>query len=246
MTLRGKVTLITGASRGIGRAVALRLAREGSDVALVARDEAKLQEVAGAAREHGVRACVLTADLANGEAIEGCVAAAQKELGVIHHVVANAGITADQLTMRLKPEDWDRVLQVNLTGAFRLSRAALAGMVRGRYGRIVLMSSVAGLTGNPGQAAYAASKAGLIGFAKSVAKELGSRNVTVNVVAPGLIDTDMARALPEERRREMVAHVPLGRLGTADEVAGTVAFLLGDDAAYITGAVINISGGLAM
>jgi 3-oxoacyl-[acyl-carrier protein] reductase len=148
--------------------------------------------------------------------------------------------------MRLKPADWDHVLAVNLTGAFRLTRAALGGMVRGRYGRIVLMSSVAGLTGNPGQAAYAASKAGLIGFARSVAKELGSRHVTVNVVAPGLIDTDMAQALSEARRQEMIAHVPLGRLGTAEEVAGTVAFLLGPDASYITGAVINVSGGLAM
>jgi 3-oxoacyl-[acyl-carrier protein] reductase len=188
----------------------------------------------------------VVADLADGEAAESAVHTAQEALGAVHHIVANAGITADQLTMRLKPEEWDRVLAVNLTGTFRLTRAALSGMVRGRYGRVVIMSSVAGLMGNPGQAAYAASKAGLVGFAKSVAKELGSRNVTVNVVAPGLIETDMARALPEARRNEMIGHVPLGRLGTAEEIAGVVAFLLGDDAAYITGAVINVSGGLHM
>ncbi|MGH9867584.1 MAG: 3-oxoacyl-[acyl-carrier-protein] reductase [Candidatus Polarisedimenticolia bacterium] len=246
MSLQGRVTLVTGASRGIGRAIALRLAREGSDLALVARDEAKLAEVAEAVRALGVRAAVVAADLSDGDATEAAHEKAAEALGTVHHVVANAGITADQLTMRLKPADWDRVLAVNLTGAFRLTQAALSGMVRARYGRIVLMSSIAGLTGNPGQAAYAASKAGLIGFARSVAKEMGSRNVTVNVVAPGLIDTDMAQALPEARRNEMVGHVPLGRLGTADEVAGTVSFLLGPDAAYITGAVINVSGGLAM
>jgi 3-oxoacyl-[acyl-carrier protein] reductase len=246
MSLRGKVTLITGASRGIGRAIALRLAAEGSDLALVARDEARLAEVAAEATGLGVRVTCVPADMADGEAVEAAVRTAQETLGAVHHLVANAGITADQLTMRLKPEDWERVLSVNLTGTFRLTRAALAGMVRARYGRVVVMSSVAGLMGNPGQSAYAASKAGLIGFAKSVAKELGSRNITVNVVAPGLIETDMARALPEERRNEMVAHVPLGRLGTAGEVAGVVAFLLGDDAAYITGSVINVSGGLHM
>ncbi|HKY34008.1 MAG TPA: 3-oxoacyl-[acyl-carrier-protein] reductase [Candidatus Polarisedimenticolia bacterium] len=241
-----KAALVTGASRGIGRAIALRLAAGGSDVALVARDESRLAEVAELVRARGARAAVIPADLADGAAVEDAVARAQEALGAVHHLVANAGVTADQLTMRLKPEEWDRVMAVNLTGAFRLTRAALGGMVRARYGRIVLISSVAGLMGNPGQAAYAASKAGLIGFAKSVSKELGSRNVTVNVVAPGLIETDMARALPEARREEMVRHVPLGRLGTAEEVAGVVAFLLGEDAGYMTGAVLNVSGGLHM
>lgn len=244
--MKGKVSLVTGASRGIGRAIALRLAAQGSDLALLARDEAKLEETATEARRLGVRAVVLQADMADGAAVEGAVARSVEELGSLHHVVANAGITADQLTMRLKPEDWDRVLAVNLTGTFRLVRAALGTLVRARYGRIVVISSVSGLMGVPGQAAYAASKAGLIGFARSVAKEIGSRGITVNAVAPGLIETDMARALPEERRAAMIAHVPLGRLGTAEEVAAAVAFLLGEDAGYVTGAVLNVSGGLYM
>jgi len=240
------VTLITGASRGIGRAIALRLAREGSDLALMARDQRLLAEVAAEVSACGVNACVCAADVADGTAMEAAVQKIHADMGGLHHLVANAGVTADQLTMRLKPEEWDRVIAVNLTGTFRLVRAVLSAMVRARYGRIVILSSVAGLMGNPGQAAYAASKAGLIGFAKSVAKEVGSRNITVNIVAPGLIETDMARALPEKRREEMIAHVPLGRLGTPEEVAGAVAFLLGEDAAYMTGAVLNISGGLYM
>jgi 3-oxoacyl-[acyl-carrier protein] reductase len=240
------VTLITGASRGIGRAIALRLAREGSDLALMARDQRLLAEVAAEVSACGVNAFVCAADVADGTAMEAAVQKIQADMGGLHHLVANAGVTADQLTMRLKPEEWDRVIAVNLTGTFRLVRAVLSAMVRARYGRIVILSSVAGLMGNPGQAAYAASKAGLIGFAKSVAKEVGSRNITVNIVAPGLIETDMARALPEKRREEMITHVPLGRLGTPEEVAGAVAFLLGEDAAYMTGAVLNISGGLYM
>lgn len=244
--MKGKGTLVTGASRGIGRAIALRLAEDGSDLALAARDEKLLAETARLAAERGVRACVFTADMADGDAVEGLVGRAAAELGGLHHVVANAGITVDQLTMRLKPADWDRVLAVNLTGTFRLVRASLGPMLRARYGRIVLISSVAGLMGNPGQAAYSASKAGLIGFAKAVAKEVGSRDITVNVVAPGLIETDMARALPEKRREEMIAHIPLGRLGRAEEVASAVRFLLAEDASYVTGAVLNVSGGLLM
>lgn len=244
--MKGKTTLVTGASRGIGRAIALRMAALGSDLALTARDVQRLEEVAREARESGVKVSVFPADMSDGDAVEDVVTRAQTEMGDVHHVVANAGITVDQLTMRLKPEDWERVLAVNLTGTFRLVRAALGGMVRARYGRIVIISSVAGLMGNPGQAAYAASKAGLVGFAKSVAKELGSRNITVNVVAPGLIETDMARALTDDRREELMAHVPLRRLGTPEEVAGAVAYLLGEDGAYVTGAVLNVSGGLYM
>jgi len=244
--MKQKVTLITGASRGIGQAIALRLAAEGSDLALLARDGERLADVARQAAAAGVRALAIPADMSDGTAVEAAVEKTVSELGALHHIVANAGITADQLTMRLKPADWDRVMAVNLTGTFRLVRAALGGMVRARYGRIVIISSIAGLMGNPGQAAYAASKAGLVGFAKSLAKEVGSRNITVNVVAPGLIETDMARALPETRRAEMVAQVPLGRLGTPEEVSSAVRFLLGNEASYITGAVLNISGGLYM
>ncbi len=244
--MNGKVTLVTGASRGIGKAIALRLAARGSDLALVARDEVRLAEVAALARGLGVKVCVQVADMADGSAIDAAVERTTSEMGGLHHLVANAGITADNLTMRLKPEDWDRVIAVNLTGTFRLVRAALGTMVRARYGRIVAISSVAGLMGNPGQAAYSASKAGLVGFAKSLAKEVGSRGITFNIVAPGLIDTAMARAVPEKKREEMVSHVPLGRLGTAEEVAAAVEFMLGDDASYITGAVLNVSGGLYM
>jgi 3-oxoacyl-[acyl-carrier protein] reductase len=237
---------VSGASRGIGRAIALRLAGCGSDLALTARDAARLEDVSREARAAGVRASIFPADMADGDAVEAVVEKVQAEMGELHHVVANAGITSDHLTMRLAPEDWDRVLAVNLTGTFRLVRAALGGMVRARYGRIVIVSSIAGLMGNPGQAAYAASKAGLVGFAKSVAKELGSRSITVNVVAPGLIETDMARAIGDKRRDELTSLVPLRRLGTPEEVAGAVAFLLSEDASYITGAVLNVSGGLYM
>ncbi len=244
--MKGQVALITGASRGIGRAIALKLASQGSDVALLARDTARLEEVASEARASGVRALVVHVDMSDGDAVEQAVKKAITEMGSLDHVVANAGITADQLSIRLKPEDWDRVLAVNLTGSFRLARAALSSMLRSRTGRVVFISSVSGLMGNPGQAAYAASKAGLLGLAKSLAKEVGSRGITVNVVAPGLIETDMARALSEAQRAEMVAHVPLGRLGRAEEVAAAVSFLLSEEAGYITGAVLNISGGLYM
>ncbi|MFQ5700721.1 MAG: 3-oxoacyl-[acyl-carrier-protein] reductase [Acidobacteriota bacterium] len=242
--MKGKVTLITGASRGIGEAIARDLARHGSDLALMARDAERLAAVAEQARREGSRVITLLADMADGEAVESAVDQARKQLGGLHHVVANAGVTVDQLAMRLKPEDWDRVIAVNLTGTFRLVRASLSGMVRARYGRIVMISSVAGLMGNPGQAAYAASKAGLIGFAKSVAKEIASRSITVNVVAPGLIETDMARALPDARREELTRLIPLGRMGTPEDVAASVRFLLGEGASYITGTVLNVSGGL--
>jgi len=244
--MKQKITLVTGATRGIGYAIVRRLAAEGSDLVLVARDGQRLDEVAREVGTMGVRALAIAADMSDGSAVEAAVEKALSEFGAIHHVVANAGITADQLTMRLKPEDWERVIAVNLTGTFRLVRAALGSMLRARYGRIVAISSVAGLMGNPGQAAYAASKAGLIGFTKSLAKEIGSRGITVNVVAPGLIETDMARALPEGRRQEMLSHIPLGRLGTPEEIAAAVRFLVSEEASYVTGAVLNVSGGLYM
>src|SRR5262249_23563079 len=187
--LSGRVTLVTGASRGIGRAIALDAARAGSDLALVARDAAKLAAVAAEAEAAGGRVAEVAADLGEAGAAEAAVEAAASALGGVHHLVANAGTTSDQLLMRLKPSEWDRVIATNLTSTFGLCRAAIGGMIRARYGRVVLISSVSGLMGNPGQAAYAASKAGFVGLAKSLAREVGSRSITVNVVAPGLVDT---------------------------------------------------------
>jgi 3-oxoacyl-[acyl-carrier protein] reductase len=244
--LQGKTTLVTGASRGIGRAIALEAARCGSSVALVARDAGRLEEVAAECRALGVRADVQTADLSSAEACAKAVEASAAALEGIHHLVANAGITHDQLLMRLKPAEWDRVIATNLTSAFALCRAAVSPMIRARYGRIVLVSSVSGLMGNPGQTAYAASKAGLVGLAKSLAREVGSRGITVNVVAPGLVDTDMVRSMTEKAREEMTAHIPLGRLGTPEEIAGAIVWLLGPGASYVTGTVVNVSGGLYM
>src|SRR5262249_8487896 len=198
--LSGKVTLVTGASRGIGRAICLDAARQGSDLALVARDREKLSEVASELKSSGVRVHVEQADLAEPGAAERAIEGSTSALGGVHHLVANAGTTSDQLLMRLKPEEWDRVIATNLTSSFALCRAAVPGMLRARYGRIVLISSVSGLMGNAGQSAYAASKAGLVGLARSLAREIGSRSITVNVVAPGLVDTDMVRAMPEKAR----------------------------------------------
>lgn len=244
--MAGRTTLVTGASRGIGRAIALDAARAGSDLALVARDRGKIAEVAAEARAFGVRVHEAPADLETPGAAESVVQACDSALGGIHHLVANAGMTHDQLLMRLKPADWDRVIATNLTASFGLCRAAVTGMVRARYGRIVLISSVSGLMGNPGQSAYAASKAGLIGLARSLAREVASRSITVNVVAPGLVDTDMVRAMPEKARAELLAHIPMGRLGTPEEVAAAVTFLLCPGGAYLTGAILNVSGGLYM
>jgi 3-oxoacyl-[acyl-carrier protein] reductase len=244
--MTGKVTLVTGASRGIGRAIALAAAAAGSDIAILARDKEKLKEVGDEARGHGVKVAEISADLSTADAAAHAVEEAQGKLGGVHHLVANAGIAHDQLVMRMKPADWDRVLHTNLTSTFLLCRAALSGMVRARYGRIVFISSVSGLMGNPGQASYAASKAGMIGLAKSLAREVASRSITVNVVAPGLVDTDMVRGMPEKARDALTSNIPLRRLGKPEEVAGAVSFLMGESAAYITGAVINVSGGLYM
>jgi len=244
--LAGKITLVTGASRGIGKAIALAAAGAGSDVALVARDEGRLAETAAAARESGVRACTIVADISLPDAAAGAVESCVGELGGIHHLIANAGMTHDALLLRLKPADWDRVIATNLTSAYALSRAAVSGMIRARYGRIVFVSSVSGMMGNPGQTAYAASKAGLIGLARSLAREVASREITVNVVAPGLVETDMVQAMPQKAREEMVSHIPLGRMGRPEDIAAAVLYLVGESGAYVTGSVLNVSGGLYM
>ena len=244
MLLDGKVALVTGASRGIGRAIALKLAAEGAKVAInYAGNTAKAEEVKAEIEKNGGQAILVQADVADSAAVEAMVNATVEAFGQIDILVNNAGITRDGLMMRMKDEDFDAVLDTNLKGAFHMIRHCSGLMLRAKYGRIVNVSSVAGLMGNPGQANYAASKAGLIGLTKTVAKELASRGITVNAVAPGLIDTDMTRSLGlgEDALR---AAIPLGRAGKAEEVAEAVAFLLQAD--YITGVVLRVDGGMAM
>ena len=241
--LSGRIALVTGASRGIGRAIAARLAKQGALVLAAARGDhasATVQEIHTA----GGRAEALALDVTDPAAVEAVVATAIERHGRIDILVNNAGITRDQLMLRLKRDDWDAVLSTNLTSAYMLTQAVLKPMIRQRSGRIVCISSVVGQSGNPGQANYAASKAGLIGFAKSVALEVASRNITVNVVAPGMIATDMTGALPDKTREALVARIPLGRLGEPDDIAAAVCFLVSDEAAYITGQVLAVNGGM--
>ena len=244
--LQGRVSFVTGASRGIGRGIALALSARGSDLVLGGRKRDDLEQVAAECETLGVRCRAIPMDLVDASSIAAWASEALKAFGRVDHLVNNAGITVDGLLLRMKREDWDRVLTVNLTGAFETTRAVLPAMVRARYGRIVNISSVVGLMGNPGQANYCAAKAGLLGFTKSLAREVASRSITVNAVAPGFIDTEMTQALQEEARDRMSGLIPLGRLGTPADVAAGVAFLLSPGAAYITGEVLNISGGLYM
>ena len=244
--LQGRVTLVTGASRGIGRATALAAAERGSDLVLAARSREALEAVASECVARHARARTVILDLGNPQSVRAGVEEATAAFGRLDHLVNNAGVTGDGLLLRMKREEWDRVIQVNLGGAFEVTRAVLPGMIRSRYGRIVNVSSIVGLMGNPGQANYCAAKAGLIGFTKALAREVASRQVTVNAVAPGLIDTEMTRALPEEARQKMAGLIPLGRLGSPEDVAAGIVFLLGPGASYVTGEVLNISGGLYM
>jgi 3-oxoacyl-[acyl-carrier protein] reductase len=243
--LSGRVALVTGASRGIGRAIALKLAAQGATVVAAAR-ERNAADTVDAITAAGGKADVASVDVADGAAIDALVAGALERHGRIDILVNNAGITKDQLLLRMKRADWDAVIATNLTGAFALTQAVLKPMIRQKEGRIVCISSVVGQSGNAGQANYAASKAGLIGFAKSVAQEVASRNITVNVVAPGLIETDMTRALTGDAREEWAARIPLKRLGTADDIAAAVCFLASPEAAYITGQVLAVNGGMYM
>jgi 3-oxoacyl-[acyl-carrier protein] reductase len=241
----GKVALVTGASRGIGRAIALELARRGATVVGAAR-ERNASAVADDITAAGGKAEAATADMTDTASLEALVAGVVSRHGRIDILVSNAGITRDQLMLRMKRADWDDVLATNLTAAFTLCQAALKPMIKQRGGRIVAISSVVGQSGNAGQANYAASKAGLIGFCKSLAKEVASRNVTVNVVAPGLIDTDMTRTLTADMQKDWSAQIPLGRPGTPADVAAAVCFLASDEASYITGQVLAVNGGMYM
>ena len=246
MSLKGKVTMLTGSSGGIGREIARLLAEEGSDLVLVDRGTPALEEVRRECAEKGVRTEAIPLDLADPAAAERGISEAFRGIPRVDHLVNNAGTTRDSLLMRMKREDWDDVLAVNLTAVFLITRAVVPSMLKARYGRIVNISSVVGMMGNPGQANYCASKAGLIGFTFSLARELASRNITVNAVAPGFIDTAMTAAMPPAAREVLLSQIPLGRMGTPRDVAEGVRFLLGEGASYITGAVLNISGGLHM
>ncbi len=247
MLLEGRTALVTGASRGIGRAIALRLAAEGADVAVnFAGSAAKAEEVKNAIIEMGRKAIAIQADVKDASSVAGMVEEVKKTFGRIDILVNNAGVTRDGLLMRMKDEDWETVIDTNLRGVFQCTKAVSKIMMKQRYGRIVNMASVVGLVGNAGQANYAASKAGVIGFSKSVARELASRGITVNMVAPGCIDTDMTAVLPDKVREAMLADIPLARVGKPEDVASAVAFLVSDEAAYITGQVINVDGGMVM
>jgi 3-oxoacyl-[acyl-carrier protein] reductase len=246
MSQRNRVALITGASRGIGRELALLLASEGTEVLLVARASDDLEKTRHECAAKGVRAEAWPLDLADAASLERGIAEGVQRVGRVDYLVNNAGATRDGLLVRMKREDWDRVLMVNLTAAFVVTRAVVPLMMKARCGRIVNISSVVGLMGNPGQANYCASKAGLIGFTFSLARELASRNITVNAVAPGFIETAMTAELPTSAREALLSQVPLRRMGTPLDVAEGVRFLLGESSAYITGTVLNISGGLHM
>lgn len=244
--LSGKVSVVTGASRGIGREIAIRLAAQGAVVACVATTEKGSSGTATEIEQAGGSAKPYACDVSDSAQVEALFESIGSSLGVPEILVNNAGVTRDTLIMRMGEEDWDRVLDVNLKGAFLCIKAATRGMMKARYGRIVNVSSVIGLGGGAGQANYAASKAGLIGLTKSIAKELGSRNITCNAIAPGFIESDMTSELPAEFREFVEKHAPAGRLGTATDIAPTVAFLCSEEAAYITGQVIVIDGGLTL
>ncbi len=244
--LAGKIALVTGASQGIGRACALTLAAQGATVALAARNEDKLRAVATEIVAAGGQADPFVLDLSSEASIKDTAKAVIAKHGRIDILVNNAGITRDMLLLRMKRADWDDVLATNLTGTFLMTQAVLSSMMKARWGRIISIASVVGQTGQAGQANYAASKAGLVGFTKSVAREMASRNVTANVVAPGMIETAMTAVLDEKQKAAMMGIIPLGRPGTDEEIAHAVTFLASDKAAYITGHTLDVNGGMHM
>lgn len=247
MLLDGKCALVTGASRGIGRAVALKLASEGAKVALnFAGNESAAEAVRQEIEAAGGEAILVKADVANEAAVQDMVQKTADAFGRIDILVNNAGITRDGLLARMKEEDWDAVLSTNLKGVFLTTKAATKLMMKQRAGRIVNMASVVGVTGNAGQANYSAAKAGVIGFTKTIAKELASRGITANAVAPGFIDTDMTSGLPDKAKEAALSGIPLGRMGTPEDIAAAVLFLVSDQASYITGQVLNVDGGMVM
>jgi 3-oxoacyl-[acyl-carrier protein] reductase len=242
----GRVALVTGASQGIGRTCALRLAKDGAAVAVAARNQEKLDELVSEITAAGGKAAAFPLDVADEEQVKATVKAAIAQFGKIDILVNNAGITRDQLVMRMKRADWDAVLQTNLTSAYFLIQQAISSMLKQRWGRIINITSVFGQMGQAGQANYSASKAGLIGLTMAIAREVGSRNITCNAVAPGFIETAMTAVLSDEFKQSAVKQIPLGRVGTPEDVAGAVAFLASDEASYITGHVLSVNGGMLM
>ena len=244
--LTDQLALVTGSSRGIGQAIAHALGQQGATVIGTATSEAGAQKISDALQAAGIEGTGLVLNVADPESITDCLKRVIAEYGSPDILVNNAGITRDNLLMMMKDEQWDEIINTNLNSIFRMCKAVIRPMMKKRNGRIINISSVVGATGNPGQTNYAATKAGLIGFSKSLAREIGSRNITVNTVAPGFIDTDMTRELSEEQKQNLVGQIPLGRLGSADEIASAVVFLASPGAAYITGETIHVNGGMYM
>ncbi len=241
-----KVALVTGASRGIGRAIAMRLAAGGATVVGTSTSEAGAQAFSQAVTAAGAQGAGRVLDVRNPEQCDALVASVQKEVGDVLILVNNAAVVRDNLALRMKDVEWDEVMETNLRAVFRLSRAVMRGMMKARWGRIVNITSVVGAAGNAGQVNYAAAKAGVVGMARSLARELGSRNITVNCVAPGFIDTDMTRALSDEQRGGLLGQIPLGRLGVPEDIASAVAYLASEEAGYVTGTVLHVNGGMYM
>ena len=241
-----RIAIVTGASRGIGKATALRLARDGMTVIGTATSDSGAEAISAYLEEAGCKGAGRVLDVTCPEQIEALVAWVNEQFGVPTVLVNNAGITRDNLLMRMKDEEWQAIIDTNLTSIYRMSKAVLRGMMKARWGRIVSIGSVVGLMGNAGQTNYAAAKAGMIGFSKSLAREVGPRGITVNVVAPGFIDTDMTRALPEEQRNALASQIPLQRLGEPEDIAAAVAFLVSEEAGYITGQTLSVNGGMVM
>ena len=245
-SLEGQVALVTGASRGIGRAVALELGRLGATVVGTATSESGAADIEKALLEAGCKGAGMALNVTDADACDALVGDIEKRFGAIGILVNNAGITRDNLAMRMKDEEWDAVIDTNLRAVFRMSKLVMRGMMKARTGRIINITSVVASAGNPGQANYAAAKAGVAGMTRALARELGSRNITVNCVAPGFIDTDMTRALPEAARDALIGNIALGRLGRPEEIAGAVAFLASPAAAYVTGTTLHVNGGMYM